>query len=617
MTPGSKRVLTLALVLLAALAISTTASAAPSRAKLAQQLAGKVAGAKTDGARLKALRAVARSLGLGVRNARGRLIVRSKPGRLVLFDDQLAGVGDALRKRQTIDAAALAGQLAAMGIPPKGWPIPALALSSRVAKATKSAARRKGRGNAFGALLVRELGRKRRFAKSDPAKAGAAKLDALQVLIFTTDILDTLVARARARTGTARSARTKSSFCQQAEDLTSDIPALGAFGQWVDEALELSKSAAGKAIGGSLTVLHAASLAYSIEVKEIKPSAGATHYGHDGAPQKLKFGITVRMLDDYGKEAVKCLKLIGVEVPEKGPVPDVKMVWDVKELEKHGEVDCTDALTGCYSKTDTEGLASLTFTPKREQWPEVGPLQVEHGVVTGIALYQQKFGNLPGIVGQRLTPKYGIQGYTVSRHEPNLFYVTLTAGQARFNEHKESLDPTCGWTSDHVWQHDFADTFGEIVHIDDTGGAWKVVHPAEPTAHSALHPKTQSYVMRDYNENEGDENCGSGDSHSECGPRTTDPDTGGALSGVLRLTGEGRKIKVEGYLLSCDDATPFVLPASGTLPEDFVNDRSRTDTYVIKGSSQTTEPISDTDGFWSGQLIRSVRWELRFQHRPN
>lgn len=179
---------------------------------------------------------------------------------------------------------------------------------------------------------------------------------------------------------------------------------------------------------------HGVLLAYSVEVKELEQKVGPTHYGHDSAGKELQFRIQVRMLDDLPEAYLKCGWLAGIEFPKKGPIEGVEMVWLADELKQHGEIVCGDSC----KKTAADGIATLTFKPKNEAAPAGQGLKVEAtGIVTGIARYQSKFGNLFGRAAQYLTPKQGASRWFVEYHQPVRYRIEGTVDDVRQGSRSE------------------------------------------------------------------------------------------------------------------------------------------------------------------------------------
>jgi hypothetical protein len=606
---------TVLLGLLAALAlvVPTAAAAAskpPSNSKQVSKLVSAVNKAKTDKARRAAVRSVIKALGLGVVDSKGRVVVSAPKGRLVIYEPQIKTIADELAAGSLVGPDFLVALLNGAGVTKNGKAITAEQVVAVLAKATKSATKKKGAGKSFGALLLRELGRKRSFSPSDPGKGPQPQFDPLQVLVFNADLIDTVVSRTRkVQSSAITGARTKQSGCQKGSDLKGDMPLLGELTEAIGEIIP---EAAKKVINNGLASFQYTALAYAVDVKAVAETAGSTHYGHESDGKPLTFGVTVRMVDDYGEFITQCLKHIGIEVPPQGPIPDVRIMWDVDELEKHGEVDCTDSLTGCFSTTNSDGLASLTFKPKRERYPEAGPVKVEHGATTGTALYQSKFGNVPGSLAQFLVPKFAAQGFTVSYHQARKYRVSIT-GQQRRTMHEQSFDPTCNWTNDQVVQHDFATrNTGEEVIVSDTGEGWRI-SPASVPDQDFVHLFVgyEGYSLFEYNEDEGGENCGSADSRSECGPM--DMATYGR-SIVIRAV--GRRIEVSGWFNSCHNYKEDVLTTLGNLPHEHVDDPARMDPYVIKVDELESSREDDHGCACTRDRAHRMKYELRFTPLP-
>src|SRR5690606_4720168 len=152
----------------------------------------------------------------------------------------------------------------------------------------------------------------------------------------------------------------------------------------------------------------------------------STHYGsagHEpGAGGALHFRVKVEMLDDVGELLTHCGWLAGIQFPEKGPIPNVKMVWmDSGNLADHGTIECG---ADCQ-QPGPDGIATLTFIPKDEARPGEGWQVEETGVVSGTALYQSASSNTVGRVNEMATGKSGMTRWFVTRHEQPGWNVTM------------------------------------------------------------------------------------------------------------------------------------------------------------------------------------------------
>jgi hypothetical protein len=196
------------------------------------------------------------------------------------------------------------------------------------------------------------------------------------------------------------------------------------------ELMQLIPAAVGK-VTVVLDALHGAILAFSVGVTELDQRL-ETHYGHEAPGEPLTFRVKVEMRDDVTRALVECGWIAGTDFPPQGPIAGVSIHWFWDNLEEHGQIDCGNACpvfggSGVsIDATGADGIAKLTFRPHTEANPGEGWVVEEHGIVTGVALYQSKFTNLLGSYGQYLTPKSGATRWVVERHEQPGYEVTMT-----------------------------------------------------------------------------------------------------------------------------------------------------------------------------------------------
>lgn len=185
-----------------------------------------------------------------------------------------------------------------------------------------------------------------------------------------------------------------------------------------------------------VNALHDMLMSYSVGVERLDSVLQAHEGppGHKGAPpnagKEIRFRIKVTMRDNLqaDEELINCAGLLGLDIkfPPPGAMSGVVVLWErTHDLERYGTVTlakgwqrfCPRVGFAC-SSTGPDGVATLVFRPKDETFPGMGIVSIEHGSVTGIALYQLSSGHIPGQIGQVLTPKYEAIGWDIGRHAP-------------------------------------------------------------------------------------------------------------------------------------------------------------------------------------------------------
>lgn len=428
-----------------------------SQAAFAQQLTVGVAGARTTAGRARAILAVLSALHIGVYKPSGRPVQRGaeRGARdLYLYDFEVTAIANALAARQVFALSDLGDLLARVGVKPGGAAIPADQLDALLRAGIKAAAASPNAPWALLPLLVRDLGRRDKPA-SDPALAASAtaRFDALAYMLLSTSFLGTAL-RHDASSAAPRVAVAAAGGCPEPKPDPSDPPQLGeqALEWWGIKKLSEIPGRIGKKIASALEVkelvdtilagLHGSVLAYGLQVKSVVDNV-STHYGPAGhAPQAgmpMNLQVRVMMLDDLGEEKIQCLALAGIKLPRKGPVPDVPILWQLGaqgNLLQHGTTNPSGGLLGPTSNTDQNGIATLTFTPKDEILPGLGLETHDTGVVDGIALWQDAFGNSAGLFGvklsQYMTPKFDGVRWDVGYHNQNGLLAAISAETATF-----------------------------------------------------------------------------------------------------------------------------------------------------------------------------------------
>lgn len=449
---------------------STAVSArVPDQKALAKRLTASITKARTAKSRYRALLALMRELEIPVVTRGGKpLSVSPEPNfarRFQLYDFELRALAAQLGRRQTTTFDDVASTLSRSGLvlaPDK--PFPADLLRESVGDATKDALKRPHSERSLLPLVVRELGLARGYDLGRGAPAADASLDPLQAWLIAADVMIPVLRIVPPASGGAAAARAQAAgasdecakFTEAAEaaekKLEETLGKDGAAKKWVvkegvgkigDKVGDKLKRGAtrwgirnlprwavraawraGQAIAaGVIDGLHGALLAYSVDVRALNENLPPTHWLHaQGERRELTFEVKVTMLDDLGKTAAKCGKLAGIDIPERGGVPDVPIGWEQAQSvldPAHGELECQLRIGAlCASRTGGDGIARVVFKPRKEALPGVGLENERSGVVNGIAVYQGLGDNPIGTIAQFLTPKYGGTRWFVRFHNP-------------------------------------------------------------------------------------------------------------------------------------------------------------------------------------------------------
>ena len=437
----------------------------------ATKLVRALRAAHTTTARTKAMYAIFQSLGIGVVSRTGKPIVTPlAPGSarsFYLYDFEVRGLASQFARGDVRGAEELAANLTASGLEiAPGKPFPARLAQVATRNVVRQALRKPASSRSLLPLILRELGRTRPGAARQDLAATPAdeqKLDALQAWLIGADIRLGILAHIPAprsavgKPGRARSGRSLADDCENYKAVLDErekqaekryggkvgkyIADKYVIGQIEDEVTDqLTKSGTrwaiknapswavrgawlgGKAVKLAGTVvegLHGMALAYSIKV-DASDQRRETHYGHGGQPgQVLAFDVTVTSQDDYGDLAARCGKLLGVELPRKGGVEGVKILWTQEDAElvpAHGALSCEGII--CSSETDKSGVARLLFRPKTEEpFARLGFEKDAAGALKAIPTYQSAMdGGAIGGVAQFLTPKSVTLPWRVTYH---------------------------------------------------------------------------------------------------------------------------------------------------------------------------------------------------------
>jgi hypothetical protein len=370
-----------------------------------------------------------------------------------LYDFELTALAGQYGRKQTFTLDEFAARLQRLGVTYDAThALPASVLRDSLVAAAKSAAKAPKVPNSILPDVVRDLGVAHGYDLTKAPAASAIKLDPVQAYLVMSDFVIPFLRQVPAQSGTAAhktlrsfptapidptaSAASLSDICAKLDKASEKYDdALGqddldktvnqAFGGgakgWVAEkglgkirsktvgfvqkhATEIANvftplwaqksvavgSKALEAAGIILDGAHAVVVADSFEAKSLDQLL-TTHWGHNSPGKQLVFRVLVTMKDDLGDKAVKCGKLLGAEIPPPGPVAGVPIVFEqvfTKLTPTDGTWDCSDL--ACQKKTGSNGIASVTFTPKVEtELAGVGRQKTNTGVIDGIALPAQ------------------------------------------------------------------------------------------------------------------------------------------------------------------------------------------------------------------------------------
>lgn len=420
---------------------------APNSAAVAKKLADKITRAKSDGARYQALLAVMDALNLGVYTPGGKAILRGAergPKDFFLYDLELRMTARALARHEEWGISDLTSALAGMGIKPGGEPLPDNDVVAVISDGTRAAAAKTNDPRAVLPLLVRELGLRHRpsydTARLGSYSVGRVRFDALQKLLILLDSTAPILRRAGLIRGHAAldaysngpaAFRAPAAECADVHGTPEKEGAGAKVGEYLGEKLtetilehasDFFKQAneiaelAEKIVDG----IHGSILAYSADVRSLGPSNQLTHYGPPGhaanGGKELKFQLKVEMLDSLPGVDQKCGSIVHTKFPPKGPIAGVTVLWETSDLDQYGDLSCEGLI--CTTETGPDGIATLTFTPKKEFLPGVGMVVEQPGLAIGTAFVQSRFGNALGTIAEVLAPKSGVTRWTVERHKP-------------------------------------------------------------------------------------------------------------------------------------------------------------------------------------------------------
>lgn len=418
---------------------------------LAKELADRVTSARSDKSREQVLLQVMDAVHVGVYTPEGQAVVRGAErgwGDFYLYDFEVQALGENLGRDQTYDLATVAAILETAGLQINDRAPTAEDVLSALRLAILDSRQNPEDPFSLVPLLIQEIGLQRRDSPYDLGQEQPVEqvhVDGLQVFLIIADVLLPYVYAIEPIEGPidlggiGGGGRLSALRPLQTEDCASisadnaNIPSWGKLLIRITNTamnlvpkLRVGGRALGYAAAGVVTIeaIHGIALAVGIEVKEMEPRVGPTHYGHGSPGKQLRFRIRVVNHADFGDLLVKCGWLTTVKFPPKGPVSGVDVVWFTDGLEDHGKLDCKSGYVfSCYSTTGGDGVATLTFTPKNETPPYGQGLEREEiGIVKGLAQYLSEHGNmLVGRISEAVTPLGGSIVWSVRFHKPRSY----------------------------------------------------------------------------------------------------------------------------------------------------------------------------------------------------
>ncbi|HVP03890.1 MAG TPA: hypothetical protein VMT10_15080 [Solirubrobacteraceae bacterium] len=439
---------------------------------MARKLAIGVTRARTPTARYNALLAVMRTLHVGVFTGNGKALVRAgRPHEVYLYDFEVKEMAGALGRGQTITVADLANRLGAGGLKPHGQPLTADQLAQTLASGTRAAGKRPREPLSLVPLLARQLGLRHRPAYDlATAAAGKVGLDALQTFLIGVDVAvaayggggGTSSRSFAAAAGHAPSATAAGACDGDTKDLVKEFMPFGKWGIGLIKAV----STPVKGIAITLDAIHGPILAFSVDVRSaVSEDRHHTHLGPAGhdldAGRPLGFRVYVIMQDQIREGVIKCGPLVGVKFPDAGPIPGVRVLWNVADPTPSHLLDNFGSKSYSGDKTDANGIVDLHFAPRDEKLPGFGSVHEAGNTENAVALYQSAFGNVPGTLAQFLIPKIVSFPWTVSYHLPRGFKFAGTVNYGYNNGRQLDFDMhVCGgdpfgapWTGTYTY-HD-------------------------------------------------------------------------------------------------------------------------------------------------------------------
>jgi uncharacterized protein (TIGR03437 family) len=417
-----------------------------SGAERAKHFAQSIANSTGYESRYATLLSLMEYLRIGVYKVTGEAIVSGAERGVLdfyLYDFEVQTLARALGAPSSVfDLDQIARSLTDMGFRSGDAPLSAAELRQDIIDATRAAAQTPDDQTSLSLLLVRELGLAKGYDTVLDEPAVSFSFDEFQRFLLLSDatlpVLEMLPVPVRvtrvseAKHPKAASRRAESGPCVTIG--TSDVKIVWSIDRllWKWLLKRVNKTAASLAglAGPIIDGLHGSLLALSVQVRALNSTAGPIHYSHGAPVGELKFSVLVEMLDQLPQAVIECGWLAGVAIPNKGPIPDVPILWEIPELEMHGEIACDE---NTCAKTGQDGVATLIFRPRQEEQPNQGSQEDATNVVNGIALIHTRFfhipvidievpipnGNVLGLVSQLLFPKLGGTRWFVTFHRGN------------------------------------------------------------------------------------------------------------------------------------------------------------------------------------------------------
>ena len=411
----------------------------PGPSEHANQLAATVLRARDDAARIHALMDVLAALNVGVYTGDGQQILGGAErgaGDFYLYDIEVHMMSEAIERGQTYGLIDLAIQLTAMGLLPEGHTLDPALVRQALLTVTQQAASDPANPGSLVPLLARQLGLAQGYDLLVDTPLDTERFDPLSYFLLLSGVaipliddqlpieggMSNLVAESN---GILKSAKAETP-CDPPSQFQGDaFKNTWGWSKNFAELLGLVSDAVGS-VTAIIDAVHGAVLAFSVGVTALDDRL-ETHYGPSGhesdASQPITFRIKVEMRDELPRALIDCGWIAGTDFPPKGPIEDVSVHWFWDNLDDHGQINCgnvcgqTPGNGLAIDATGPDGIATMTFQPKDEVNPDEGWIDEEHGIVTGVALYQSKFGNLLGSYAQYLTPKSGATRWVVKWHE--------------------------------------------------------------------------------------------------------------------------------------------------------------------------------------------------------
>jgi hypothetical protein len=379
------------------------------------------------------------AIGLGVRKSSLRIVVPgggSAASSFYLYDAELSAINDQLARETRTSFDELSQELYADGLSAVGGNvsspvIPASELQHWVMVAEQKSLRGTKPADKVG-QLIRDVGLLRHSDLSHRVATSSQVLDPLQHMLLILAVA-AVAQPSPAAAGDAsrlssellhRNSATAAGACDDAPSNTGQS-AFQAAKTW------LGRSPAGPVVDAAFAVpdiVHAAILGYSVRVSNHSGVvAGDFGARGPGSALPMKFKALVEMLDDVPDSVINCGTLAGYTIPKKGPIPNVKVDWDIRGAPGGWGITTftkTDAGCGlgffsqCPTTTDGDGIATFEQTPYDEWLPGVGPKLCAQGGIVASALTLSSTGNASGSASEATgATKFAAFGWNICWHQ--------------------------------------------------------------------------------------------------------------------------------------------------------------------------------------------------------